>query len=515
MAVDPPGYGTAVDVTGASAYEAGAVVDIQATANPGNQFVIWSTTGGTLGDANAATTTLTMPAQNVTVTAHFVGPLDHFSGYYVTGDPPSLNKDVTLEDQFIAINTTVMWPEFFFNPVEKLHDDKLTVISNDNHHYTVYSLDIPEEEWGTWFVEVDNQFGTQNLTVVGPVGLAVPTQKLEPGGHDPPLGLDHYLLYEVDHNGEPPLMEESVNLLDQFVDDLPVPVLYPVLFANPVRKIHGTEVTEIRDPQDHVVFYFIGEGDFETQVQVNNQFGDQTFDVIGPDLLAVPSDKVNFAAQLDHFKGYGLGESAAINELVYLKDQFVDVLATVKWAKVFFNPVEKEIIEGPPPTPISHPDNHLTMYEIWPEAEPEVWFVVVENQFGIEELLVQGPFWLGVPTTKEGHGEPVGLNHFLIYDVISDPLYLEAPVTLHDQFGSEGATVWAPFLFANPVQKTHGATVVPIVDPWNHLLFYEISGTEIESGVQFDNQFGDAVTNHCYPADLLGVPSLKLFAEHD
>jgi hypothetical protein len=51
------------------------------------------------------------------------------------------------------------------------------------------------------------------------------------------------------------------------------------------------------------------------------------------------------------------------------------------------------------------------------------------------------------------------------------------------------------------------------VDPWNHLLFYEIVGTEVESDVQFDNQFGDAVTNHCYPADLLGVPSLKLFAE--
>jgi len=72
MAVAPGGSGTATDLTGASPYTAATVVNIQAVAAAGYRFLNWSAPAGTFGNATAATTTFTMPAQNVTVTANFV-----------------------------------------------------------------------------------------------------------------------------------------------------------------------------------------------------------------------------------------------------------------------------------------------------------------------------------------------------------------------------------------------------------------------------------------------------------
>ena len=76
MAVNPPGGGTATDLTNASPYLADTVVTIQAVAAAGYQLVNWSAPAGTFGSSTAATTTFTMPAQNVTVTANFVAVYD-------------------------------------------------------------------------------------------------------------------------------------------------------------------------------------------------------------------------------------------------------------------------------------------------------------------------------------------------------------------------------------------------------------------------------------------------------
>jgi hypothetical protein len=53
-------------------YAAGTVVSLVATPDAGCQFVNWSASAGTFANPNAAATTFTMPAQNVTVTAHCV-----------------------------------------------------------------------------------------------------------------------------------------------------------------------------------------------------------------------------------------------------------------------------------------------------------------------------------------------------------------------------------------------------------------------------------------------------------
>ena len=71
LAVDPPDSGTAVDVTAASPYVAGATITIRAEAADGYQFMNWTAPEGVLADWTEAETTFTMPPQDVTVTAVF------------------------------------------------------------------------------------------------------------------------------------------------------------------------------------------------------------------------------------------------------------------------------------------------------------------------------------------------------------------------------------------------------------------------------------------------------------
>ena len=76
MAADPEIGGTATDLTNDSPYEEDTVVSIKAEANEGYEFVNWTAPAGGFGNASAAETTFTMPAQNITVTANFVAVYD-------------------------------------------------------------------------------------------------------------------------------------------------------------------------------------------------------------------------------------------------------------------------------------------------------------------------------------------------------------------------------------------------------------------------------------------------------
>jgi uncharacterized repeat protein (TIGR02543 family) len=72
MAVAPNATGTATDVTHASPYAAGIVVSIKAVPATGYHFSHWTAVPAVVfGNANAASTTFTMPAADVTVTANF------------------------------------------------------------------------------------------------------------------------------------------------------------------------------------------------------------------------------------------------------------------------------------------------------------------------------------------------------------------------------------------------------------------------------------------------------------
>jgi uncharacterized repeat protein (TIGR02543 family) len=99
MAVSPTGTGNAADLTNASPYAAGVQVSIEAAPAAGYRFVIWTAPAGGFTNPSSATTTFTMPNQDVTVTANFevggaytvtmaASPIMGGTAYDVTGGSP-------------------------------------------------------------------------------------------------------------------------------------------------------------------------------------------------------------------------------------------------------------------------------------------------------------------------------------------------------------------------------------------------------------------------------------------
>ncbi len=71
VVASPEEGGMATDVTASSPYEGATAVDIQATPNPGWEFVNWTATAGMIVDENDATTQFIMPSGDATVIANF------------------------------------------------------------------------------------------------------------------------------------------------------------------------------------------------------------------------------------------------------------------------------------------------------------------------------------------------------------------------------------------------------------------------------------------------------------
>lgn len=509
MAVDPTTGGTAIDETGGSPYEEDATVNVKAIANEGYQFAGWTAPAGTFDDANEAEAAFTMPGQDVTVTAHFEAiPLDHFKFYRLDeATAPFIGKVVQLEDQFGTINATVMEAVVFGNPVEKVHDNIVTPISHEDYHLTYYNL-VYDKVPQSWEVALSNQFGTQNLTVRGPVALVVPTQK---EGHEVPADLDHFLLYEV--TNEPSSLDITVNLNDQFKEETVV-VYEPIYFANPVQKTLNSEVTEIQNPDNHLVFYTIEGEPFYKMTQTVDQFGEWTLYLDDPELLALPSQKLAWEQPFDHFTFYGGYGSGAEGDL-YLEDQFGALEATLGDGPSFFGFPTKKEHDGIK-TAIYHPDDHFAFYHLDYERTPPVWQVVVKNQFGdYQELTVTGPTLLGVPAQREGYDQPLNLDHILLYEVIDStntPAQVEVFVECQFWYCEGEATFYEPIYFANPVQKTFNSEVTEIQNPEQHLVFYTFHATgylDPCKGIEFSDQFGE---HSCCVDQMVffGVPSEKI-----
>jgi hypothetical protein len=421
-------------------------------------------------------------------------------------------------DQFGAINATVGQAVSFGNPVEKTHGSVVSPIEDINRHYTVYLLE-EEFQYQSWKVMINNQFQDDvELTVWGPIALAVPTEKIE-ADLGAPECLNHYLLYQVVETSFP---EVGVHLKDQFIEE-DVLVVEPVLFGNPVKKTVDGVVTEIEQDDEHLVFYGInlpeGNMPIEKTIQIDNQFGPQTLDLTYRDLLAVPSQKISWEQPLDHFNTYWVAGGVPVGEEVLLEDQFTagwlgePLSATVLEPYLFANPANKW--HGEAYTPVSNWNNHLTLYTIGYTEGPQLWEVMVTNQFGInQELYVAGPFWLAVPTKKQDQPPPEGLDHFLVYQVVdvSGPTP-DAFVSIGDQWKVQEGYVVAPSLFANPVKKTHGTVVAPIKNPDDHLTFYWTDGGDfVFPELLIRNQFGEQwlYVEERMPYDMLGVPSDKI-----
>ena len=99
MEADPAEGGAATDETDAGPYVAGTVINIKAEPNAGYAFKEWTATAGSFGDTGLATTTFTMPAGNVTVTANF--EQDEEPVFNSCGDPITF----TYNDETVTYGT--------------------------------------------------------------------------------------------------------------------------------------------------------------------------------------------------------------------------------------------------------------------------------------------------------------------------------------------------------------------------------------------------------------------------
>jgi hypothetical protein len=193
-------------------------------------------------------------------------PEDHYKCYRTWQRGHTFEqKDVTLEDQFTRTKATVKRPRHICNPVDKNGEG----VSDPTAHMMCYK--IKEPRFKRRDVVIENQFGEQRLTVLGPHNLCVPAEK---DGTVSDLNINHFKCYRV-RQGPPKFVPEEVLLADQFETKVTV-VRRPRLLCNPVDK-NGEEIIA---PWSHLTCYGIrdveGQEKFSgREVSVADQFGER------------------------------------------------------------------------------------------------------------------------------------------------------------------------------------------------------------------------------------------------
>jgi hypothetical protein len=84
---------------------------------------------------------------------------------------------VTLADQFGSDTVQVEQPEYFCNPVVKVHNGVTTRIEEKQVHLTCYDIKAPQRTEATSF-GVMNQFESDTFTITSWDILCEPAQKL-------------------------------------------------------------------------------------------------------------------------------------------------------------------------------------------------------------------------------------------------------------------------------------------------------------------------------------------------
>lgn len=190
--------------------------------------------------------------------------------------------------------------------------------------------------------------------------------------------IDHFKCYLP--NQATPVQPSPVLLVDQFgTAATSVGRIYRL--CNPAKKGHNGVITPIQHPDDHLVFHQTAPQPLVTrEVQIRNQFGDQTLTTLDARYLGVPTQKDPHGPpqELNHFNCYVVSNGAPINVPIGLSDQFFPSKHKIMRPLAFCNPVQKT--HNGVITPITNPDDHLTCYTITPV--PFVRDVTLHNQFG-------------------------------------------------------------------------------------------------------------------------------------
>ena len=222
--------------------------------------------------------------------------LDYFKIYNVVDR--RVDYQVTLQGQSDRErkNAELLFLGCFANPVSKNGEP----LYNPNAHLTWYQLYQPKlTRPPTRRVVVENQFGKQKVLIGAPVDLLrrrqqalfAPAQKGDEGKF--PVDLDHFKLYWVLKGG--PLDNEIVALQDQFGSE-EVTVTDPVAFGIPVKKEYKGKVSPIHNEKAHLMIYRITPQSRPPveAVAVLDQFDRHYLDFGESIGLAVPSVKLEW-----------------------------------------------------------------------------------------------------------------------------------------------------------------------------------------------------------------------------
>jgi hypothetical protein len=217
-------------------------------------------------------------------------PLEHFKCYTVKPQAGFKRRTVKLSDQFRDSEARVLEARTLCTPAKKNKEP----FRNGRAHLQCFRIAAPTFQ--AVRVEVTNQFGSLQMTVVQPVSLCAPSIKSKPGVKPVPLKpvqrIDHYVCYSIDPAGQgtPSTLSRTVNLVDQFGRER-VTVATAVQLCAPVSKDGG----RVFDKETHLLCYRIrhaaGPAPVSHKVRVKNQFGAALETVVKPATLCVPSQK--------------------------------------------------------------------------------------------------------------------------------------------------------------------------------------------------------------------------------
>lgn len=209
------------------------------------------------------------------------------------------------------------------------------------------------------------------------------------------------------------------------------------------------------------------------------------------------------AVTLEDFKCFGLDPAGFRARDVTLQDQFQTYGTAVQHRSEICNPVAKNGVK------VQNRRAHLVCYTITGPAVNRN--VVVQNQFGQQQLHVNQPAELCLPsrkrlltqTTLPAITNPI--DHYQCYGVDQLTAVNPPPVRLRDEFGLERQVPVGPAIqLCTPTSKNGGG----IINQTTHLVCYGIVDPAVNLGIEIKNQFERRKLTANAPRKLC-VPSTK------
>jgi hypothetical protein len=251
-----------------------------------------SSTSSSSSSSSSTSTSSTSTTLGTTPLQFCEDTLDHLKCYRTLRNASFTPNGVNLVDQFEDSNMTVMRPYRLCNPVDKNDEG----INDPTEHQMCYQVRDTgtKTPFTTRDVQVENQFGKQNLVVTRTDTLCTPAEK---NGIVSDLNGDRMKCYRIrQKDGPRDFVPITVKLKDQFETKQTV-VIKPELLCNPT-ELDGDPITS---PTCHLVCYRIkdveGQPEFvPVPVTVRDEFYDRSINPFRGScrqisLLCVPSLK--------------------------------------------------------------------------------------------------------------------------------------------------------------------------------------------------------------------------------